>query len=146
MSLSNLRPAPGSTHKKKRLGRGSSAGQGGTAGRGEKGYYSRSGSVHKIGFEGGQMPIHRRLPKRGFKNIWAEETQVVNVGDLKRIPDGVAIEPESLKKAGLIRHAGQPVKILGTGEAARAYEVRACSLSATAKKKITEAGGKVVTD
>ena len=99
MSLSNLKPAAGSTHKKKRIGRGSSAGKGGTAGRGEKGYYSRSGSVHKIGFEGGQMPIHRRLPKRGFKNIWAEDIQVVNIDDLKKLPEGVAVEPEALKKA-----------------------------------------------
>jgi large subunit ribosomal protein L15 len=98
----------------------------------------------KRGFEGGQMPIHRRLPKRGFKNIWAEEVEVVNVRDLNKLPENTVVEPETLKQAGLIRHAASAVKILGTGEVARAFEVRTCSLSATAEKKITEAGGKVV--
>jgi large subunit ribosomal protein L15 len=144
MSLNSLKPAPGSTHKKKRIGRGAGSGHGGTSGRGEKGYYSRSGSVMKRGFEGGQMPIHRRLPKRGFKNIWAEEIEVVNVRDLAILPENTIVEPETLHQAGLIRHADSAVKILGTGEVARAFEVRTCSLSATAEKKITEAGGKVV--
>ena len=143
MSLRNLQPAAGSTHERKRRGRGPSSGLGGSAGRGEKGYLARSGSVRKPGFEGGQMPIHRRLPKRGFKNIWAEETQVVNLRDLTKLPDGVAVEPEALKQAGLIRHANQPVKILGTGEAARAYDVTACELSQSARDKILAAGGKV---
>ncbi|MBU0508684.1 50S ribosomal protein L15 [bacterium] len=144
MPLDQLKPAPGSTHSKKRLGRGSSSGHGGSAGRGEKGYLSRSGSVRKRGFEGGQKPIHLRLPKRGFKNIWAEEVQVLNVRDLARLPEGSVVEPESLKKAGLIRKVGTPVKILGEGTVERAFEVRACKLSAAAEKKITEAGGKVV--
>lgn len=144
MSLNELKPAPGSTHSKKRRGRGSSSGLGGSAGRGEKGYLSRSGSTKKRGFEGGQMPLHRRLPKRGFKNIWAEEVQVVNLRDLARLPDGAVVEPDSLKQAGLIRKAEQPVKILGTGDAARAFEVRLCKVSASAEKKIAEAGGKVV--
>jgi large subunit ribosomal protein L15 len=143
MSLRNLQPAAGSTQVKKRRGRGPSSGIGGSAGRGEKGYLARSGSGRKPGFEGGQMPIYRRLPKRGFKNIWAEETQVVNLRDLAKLPEGTAIEPEALKKAGLIRHANQPVKILGTGEASRAYEVSACELSQSARDKIVAAGGKV---
>lgn len=144
MALNRLRPAAGSTHTKKRVGRGSSSGSGGSAGRGEKGYLSRSGSRHKRGFEGGQMPIHRRLPKRGFKNIWAEEVQIVNVRDLGRLPEGDVVDPHSLKKAGLIRKVSLPVKILGTGEVARAFEIRLCRLSTAAEKKITEAGGKVV--
>lgn len=143
MSLRNLQPAPGSTQTKKRRGRGPGSGLGGSAGRGEKGYLARSGSVRKRGFEGGQMPIYRRLPKRGFKNIWAEEIQVVNLRDLAKLPEGSAVEPESLKKAGLIRHATQPVKILGTGEVSRAFEVRECELSQTAREKITAAGGRV---
>ncbi len=145
MSLNQLKPAPGSTHSKKRVGRGSSSGAGGSAGRGEKGYLSRSGSVKKRGFEGGQKPIHLRLPKRGFKNIWAEEVQVVNLRDLAKIPEGTVVEPETLKKAGLIRKADAPVKILGEGAVERAFEIRSCKLSATAEKKINEAGGKVVT-
>ena len=144
MPLNNLKPAAGSTHSKKRRGRGSSSGLGGSAGRGEKGYYSRSGSTHKRGFEGGQMPIHRRLPKRGFKNIWADDIQVVNLRDLARLPEGAIIEPEILKKAGLIRKVSVPVKILGEGDVTRALEIRSCKVSATAEKKITEAGGKVV--
>lgn len=145
MPLNNLSPAPGSTHSKKRRGRGSSSGLGGSAGRGEKGYYSRSGSTKKRGFEGGQMPIHRRLPKRGFKNIWAEEIQVVNLRDLVKLPADAIIEPVTLAKAGLIRHAEVAVKILATGDAVRAFEIRDCKVSAAAEKKIAEAGGKVVT-
>ena len=144
MSLNSLKPAEGSTHKKKRVGRGPSSGKGGTSGRGENGYGSRAGSKKRRGFEGGQMPLHRRLPKRGFKNIWAEPVEVVNVCDLKKLPDDAVVEPGTLKQAGLIRHANSAVKILGTGDAARAFEIRTCTLSATAEKKITEAGGKVV--
>jgi large subunit ribosomal protein L15 len=143
MALHNLKPAGGSTHSKKRRGRGSSSGLGGSAGRGEKGYYARSGSVKKRGFEGGQMPIHRRLPKRGFKNIWAEEIQVVNLKDLAKVPDGAVINPENLKQAGLIRKVSLPVKILGMGDAKRAFDVHDCKVSAAAEQKITQAGGKV---
>jgi large subunit ribosomal protein L15 len=144
MPLDNLKPASGSTHPKRRRGRGSSSGLGGSAGRGEKGYLARAGSHKKRGFEGGQKPLHLRLPKRGFKNIWADEVQVVNLKDLARLPEGTVVEPEALKKAGLIRRVSQPVKILGTGEAVRAFEIRSCKVSAAAEKKITEAGGKVV--
>jgi large subunit ribosomal protein L15 len=144
MSLHNLSPAPGSTHSKKRRGRGSSSGLGGSAGRGEKGYYARSGSTKKRGFEGGQMPIHRRLPKRGFKNIWADEIQVVNLRDLGKLPADAVVEPATLAQAGLIRSVSGAVKILATGDAARAYEIRSCLVSASAAKKIADAGGKVV--
>jgi len=144
MSLNQLKPAAGSTHTKKRVGRGSSSGAGGSAGRGEKGYLSRSGSVKKRGFEGGQKPAHLRLPKRGFKNIWADEVQIVNLRDLARLPEGNIVEPDALKKAGLIRKTNAPVKILGEGTAARAFEIRSCKLSASAEKKIIEAGGKVI--
>ena len=145
MSLNNLKPAPGSTHKKKRVGRGPSSGSGGSAGRGEKGYLARAGSVSKKGFEGGQMPIYRRLPKFGFKNLWADPVQIVNVRDLEKLT-GTVVDADTLKKAGLIRYAEQVVKILGNGDAKRAYEVKGCKLSASAAAKITEAGGKVVTD
>lgn len=143
MALNNLSPAPGSTHPKKRRGRGSSSGLGGSAGRGEKGYYARSGSTKKRGFEGGQMPIHRRLPKRGFKNIWADGVQVVNLRDLGKLPADAVVEPATLKRAGLVRSESAPVKILGTGDAARAYEIRSCKVSASAEQKIAAAGGKV---
>jgi large subunit ribosomal protein L15 len=143
MSLDSLKPAAGSTHKNIRLGRGPSSGKGGTAGRGEKGYGSRSGSKKRRGFEGGQMPLHRRLPKRGFKNVWADTVEVVNLRDLKRLPADAVVEPQTLCAAGLIRHADSAVKILGDGDADRAYAIRACAVSASASQKITAAGGKV---
>lgn len=142
MGMNKLTPAAGSTHSKKRLGRGPGSGQGGTAGRGEKGYYSRSGSVHKRGFEGGQMPLHRRLPKRGFTNVWAEFTEVVNLRDLKKLQD-TTVTPEALKKAGLIRYADSAVKVLAMGDADRAYQISLCTVSQTAAQKITAAGGSV---
>ncbi|MCL4304759.1 50S ribosomal protein L15 [bacterium] len=143
MGLDRLTPAAGSTRTKRRLGRGPGSGTGGTAGRGEKGYYSRSGSVHKRGFEGGQMPLHRRLPKRGFTNVWAEGNEVVNLRDLKKLSE-TTVTPETLKAAGLIRHSHSSVKILGMGEADRAYEISMCAVSESAAAKITAAGGKVV--
>lgn len=143
MGMHKLTPAPGSTHTQRRLGRGPGSGTGGTSGRGEKGYYSRSGSVHKRGFEGGQMPLHRRLPKRGFTNVWAEGSEVVNLRDLKKLPD-TTVTPEALKKAGLIRYADSVVKILSMGECDRAYQVSLCSASESAAKKITAAGGTMV--
>jgi large subunit ribosomal protein L15 len=142
MSLDKLTPATGSTHHDKRLGRGPASGTGGTAGRGEKGYYSRSGSVHKRGFEGGQMPMHRRLPKRGFTNVWAVAGEIVNLRDLKKL-DSTVVTPEILKQAGLIRYESSPVKILGVGEADRPYEISDCAVSASVAQKIAAAGGKV---
>ncbi len=143
MGMNKLTPAPGSTQTKKRLGRGPGSGVGGTSGRGEKGYYSRSGSVHKRGFEGGQMPLHRRLPKRGFTNVWAEGNEVVNLRDLKRLSD-TTVTPEILKNAGLIRYAESAVKILAMGDADRAYQISMCTVSKAAAEKITAAGGSVV--
>lgn len=143
MSLRDLKPAPGSVKKSKRLGRGSGSGKGGTAGRGDKGQMSRSGAGRKLGFEGGQMPIHRRLPKRGFKNIWREDVQVVNVGDLVRLPQDADVEPETLRQAGLVASANRPVKLLGGGDVTRSYTVRSITLSKTAREKITSAGGTV---
>lgn len=143
MSLRHLKPAQGSTRKPKRLGRGSSSGKGGTAGRGDKGQLSRSGARRRLGFEGGQMPIHRRLPKRGFKNIWREEVQVVNLRDLVRLPPEVEVDPETLKQAGLVASVRRPVKLLGDGEVTRPYVVRSVTLSKSAREKITSAGGTV---
>ncbi|MCB1058609.1 MAG: 50S ribosomal protein L15 [Calditrichaeota bacterium] len=142
MGMDKLTPAKGSTHSKKRLGRGPGSGVGGTSGRGEKGYYSRSGSVLRRGFEGGQMPLYRRLPKRGFTNVWAEFTEVVNLRDLKKLPD-TTVTPEALKKAGLIRYADSAVKVLAMGDADRAYQISLCTVSKAAAEKITAAGGSV---
>jgi len=144
MSLRRLTPAPGSVKKPKRLGRGSGSGKGGTSGRGEKGQMSRSGSRRKRGFEGGQMPIHRRLPKRGFKNIWRDEVQVVNLKDLAKLPSGVDVEPETLKQAGLVASARKPIKLLGSGDITRPYILRSIALSKSAREKIISAGGELV--
>src|SRR5258705_4776101 len=139
-SLNRLRPAKGSTHKKKRVGRGPGSGLGKTAGRGEKGQKSRSGYSRKVGFEGGQMPLHRRLPKRGFTNIFRTEYCVINLERLADLPDK-EITPEVLVKAGL---AGKKdlIKILGDGELKSAITVRAHKFSQSAQEKITKAGGK----
>src|SRR6478736_3376610 len=122
ISLNSLRPAKGSTHKKKRVGRGPGSGLGKTAGKGEKGQKSRSGYARRPGFEGGQMPLLRRVPKRGFTNIWKVEFAVVNVSDLADL-DG-AVTPEALAERGLVRR-GRPVKILGNGELSKALTVSA---------------------
>ncbi len=143
MKLNELKPAPGATRKRKRLGRGPGSGLGKTSGRGQKGYYSRSGSKHRAWFEGGQMPIQRRVPKRGFTNIFRREFQVVNVGALERIPEGVEVTPESLFEFGLIRKRSQPVKLLGDGKVERAFAVRVDKCSAKARELVENAGGKV---
>ncbi len=143
--LSNLKPAPGSVKKNhKRRGRGEGSGLGVTAGRGHKGQQSRSGAKRRAWFEGGQMPIQRRLPKRGFKNIWREEVQVVNLKDLDRLEEGILeITPEVLVKHGMIKHAGRPVKLLGDGEATRAWKVDLTAVSKGAEEKVKAAGGEV---
>jgi large subunit ribosomal protein L15 len=143
MSLHDLKPAPGSTQKRKRVGRGSGSGRGGTATRGENGQMCRAGARHKLGFEGGQMPIHRRLPKRGFKNIWRKEVQIVNLRDLVKLPPETDVEPETLKQAGLIESTTYPVKLLGNEDVERAYTVRSLTLSKSAREKIMSAGGSV---
>jgi large subunit ribosomal protein L15 len=142
MDLSNLRPAKGATHSKKRIGRGQGSGQGVQAGRGHKGAKSRSGFKHKRGFEGGQMPLHRRVPKRGFHNPFREEYEVVNLDALgERFEAGAEITPEILRENGLIGRAGR-IKVLARGEIAKALTIRAHKFSGKAAEKIAAAGGK----
>ena len=138
--INTLRPDPGSTHKTKRIGRGPGSGHGKTAARGHKGMWSRSGSSQKRGFEGGQMPLHRRLPKRGFTNIFREEFSVVNLDKLAALGE-TTINPEVLQKAGLAS-AKRRVKILGDGDLTTAITVQAHKFSKSAQEKITKAGGK----
>ena len=138
MKLHELSPAKGSRRTKKRIGRGRGSGIGGTSGRGHKGQKSRSGYSRRLGFEGGQMPLIRRVPKRGFTNIFRREYAVVNIGDLADLGDEVT--PELLVERGLVRR-GSPVKILGDGDLAAALRVRAHRFSRTARQKIEAAGG-----
>ena len=140
ISLNTLKPAKGSTHKKKRVGRGPGSGLGKTAGRGEKGQKSRSGYSRKVGFEGGQMPLHRRLPKRGFTNLFRTEFAVVNVGALNAL-DG-EITPERLVKEGLVKAMLSGIKILGDGELTKSIVVKAHRFSKSAAEKIARAGGR----
>ena len=142
MNLSTLRPPKGATANRKRVGRGMGSGMGKTSTRGHKGQRSRSGSRMMRGFEGGQMPLHRRLPKRGFTNIFREEYAVVNVERLASLGEST-ITPEVLKKAGIIKRAEQLVKVLGDGELSAALTVHAHKFSKSAQEKITKAGGKV---
>ena len=142
LTLSNLRPAPGSTAVRKRVGRGPGSGLGKTSGKGHKGHKARTGGQTNPGFEGGQMPMYRRLPKRGFTNPFKVVVQPVNLGQLKKV-GSTDVSPETLYSAGLIGKAGAPVKLLGTGEADRAYSVRGVAISASARAKIEAAGGKI---
>ena len=138
MKLHELSPAKGSKHAKKRVGRGPGSGLGKTAGKGEKGQKSRSGYSFRPGFEGGQMPLIRRVPKRGFTNIWRTEYTIVNLAQLAEL-DG-DITPERLADEGLVR-SGRPVKVLGDGEVAKALKVTAHKFSKSAREKIEKAGG-----
>ncbi|MFC2170482.1 50S ribosomal protein L15 [Calditrichota bacterium] len=144
-NLGNLAPAPGSSGKKtRRRGRGQGSGLGGTSGRGHKGQQSRSGYKKRRWFEGGQMPIQRRLPKRGFTNIWREEIQIINIADLERVGKDVeAVTPEILEKSGLIKNAARPVKLLGDGDISRAVKIDVSAVSSGARQKIEAAGGSV---
>jgi large subunit ribosomal protein L15 len=137
----DLAPAAGATHYRKRVGRGPGSGHGKTAGRGNKGQKSRSGYRHMRGFEGGQMPLHRRVPKRGFTNIFRVEYDIVNLGDLDRFDAGASVTPQSLADARLTRKS-RPVKILGDGELKKALTVSAHKFSASAKARIEAAGGR----
>lgn len=142
MSLNNLKPAPGSKHSKKRVGRGPGSGNGKTAGRGHKGAQSRSGYSYKRGFEGGQMPLHRRVPKRGFTNIFRVEYAVVNLDDLDaRFEAGASVTPESLREVGLVSDRTALIKVLGRGEISKALTVRVHKFSGTAAEKLAAAGG-----
>jgi large subunit ribosomal protein L15 len=141
MDLSNLKPAEGSTATRKRVGRGQGSGNGKTAGRGHKGAQSRSGYSKKRGFEGGQMPLHRRLPKRGFHNPFRTEYVVVNVDDLaERFEAGTIITPALLREAGIVRASGL-IKVLARGDVAKALTVHAHKFSGKAQEKIAAAGG-----
>jgi large subunit ribosomal protein L15 len=142
MNLSELHPPAGQNHKRKRVGRGPGSGLGKTSGRGEKGQKSRAGYSRKRGFEGGQMPLVRRVPKRGFHNPFRKEFAIVNVSRLEKMK-GDAFTPESLVELGVIKSLRSGLKILGNGDISRAIEVSAHRVSASARTKIEAAGGKV---
>ena len=145
ISLNSLRPAKGSTHKKKRVGRGPGSGLGKTAGRGEKGQKSRSGYSRKIGFEGGQMPLHRRLPKRGFTNIFKKKWVEISLASLEtHFAANDEISPEVLHTRGLIKKAKYDVVVLGNGELSKPLRVSAHRFTKSAKEKIEKAGGAAV--
>ena len=142
LTLSQLKPAPGSTTPRRRVGRGPGSGLGKTSGKGHKGHKARTGGSTNPGFEGGQMPMYRRLPKRGFTNPFRVPAQPVNLSQLKKLA-ATEVSPETLYSTGLIGKVDLPVKLLGTGDADRAYTVRGVSLSASARAKIEAAGGKI---
>ena len=142
MKLNQLTAAPGATRAAKRIGRGHGSGNGKTAGKGHKGQKARAGHGMRPGFEGGQMPLQRRIPKRGFNNIFAREVVAVNVGSLNRFEDGAQVTAESLKEAGVIKKTGDALKILANGELTKKLTVKADAFSEAAKAKIEAAGGK----
>jgi large subunit ribosomal protein L15 len=141
MELSNLKPKKGARHAKKRVGRGPGSGHGKTSARGEKGQKSRSGFSRQPGFEGGQMPLHRRLPKRGFTNIFKKEYAVVNLADLEKFEAGATVDEGAMRKAGLVKGQVDGVKILGNGKLSKKLTVAATKFSETARKAIEGAGG-----
>lgn len=142
MKLHELKPAEGSTKNSKRKGRGTATGQGKTAGRGQDGQNSRSGGGTRPGFEGGQMPLYRRIPKRGFTNIFKKQWSVVNVEDLNKFEDNTVITPEMLMENGLIKKVLDGVKVLGDGKVEKKFTVQAHKFSKSAVEKIESAGGK----
>lgn len=143
MKLHELSPAPGSVKERKRIGRGAASGQGKTAGKGHKGQKARSGSNAHIGFEGGQMPLQRRIPKRGFVNIFAKEIATVNVAAINdKFDDGATVTIEALVESSLVKKTLDGVKVLGQGELTKKLTVQANAFSASAKAKIEAAGGK----
>ena len=143
MKLHELKAAGGSTKNPKRKGRGTGTGNGTTAGRGMNGQKSRSGGGVRLGFEGGQMPLYRRLPKRGFTNIWGTEYTVLNVDALNKFEAGTVVTPEMLKEAGLVKQVKDGIKILGDGKLEKNLTVQAHKFTKTAVDKIESAGGKV---
>ncbi|MBF0233221.1 MAG: 50S ribosomal protein L15 [Desulfamplus sp.] len=143
MNLHELAPAERSRHKRKRVGRGPGSGMGKTSTRGHKGLKARSGGSVRPGFEGGQMPLHRRLPKRGFKNIHRDVVAIVNVADLDQFEAGIVINESALRSAGLIKGAIDKIKILGDGEVTKSFSVKKCLVSKTARVKIEMAGGNI---
>ncbi|MEA5096809.1 MULTISPECIES: 50S ribosomal protein L15 [Sedimentibacter] len=142
MKLHELKPSPGSSKNRKRLGRGTATGQGKTAGRGMNGQKSRSGGGVRPGFEGGQMPLYRRLPKRGFTNVFGTVFAEINVEVLNQFEDGAEVTPEVLKSEGIVKKQLDGIKILGNGELAKKLTVKAHKFSKSAVEKIEAAGGK----
>ena len=142
MKINELSPVPGSTHVAKRKGRGHATGNGKTAGRGHKGQKARSGGGVRVGFEGGQMPLARRIPKRGFNNIFAKPLESVNVSVLEKFEDGAVVDAQALLDAGILSKCRYGVKFLGNGEVTKKLTVKAAAFSETAKQKIEAAGGK----
>lgn len=143
LRLDRLKPGAGAGKKPKRVGRGPGSGRGNTATRGHKGQKSRSGYSQRPGFEGGQMPLHRRLPKRGFTNIFAKKYVVLNVRDLNRFDDGASVTPEAVVQAGIVKKIRDGLRILGHGELEKKLTVSAHHFSESARKKIEAAGGRV---
>ena len=142
MKMHELAPAVGSTKESKRIGRGHGSGQGKTAGKGHKGQHARAGRGIRIGFEGGQMPLQRRVPKRGFNTIFAEEWIAINLSSLEVFEDGSVVDAAALAQKGIIKKANLPVKVLGNGKLTKKLEVKLNAYSASAAEKIAAAGGK----
>ena len=145
MDLSNLKPPAGSSKNRKRVGRGHGSGTGKTSGKGHKGQKSRSGAKIRPGFEGGQMPLQRRLPKRGFTNIFRKDYVLVKVGDMARFEAGTVVDPEKMVEVGMIKNLKKPVKVLSDGELSVAVTIKAHKFSKAAQEKIAAAGGTVET-
>jgi len=143
LELHTLKPAKGANRKRKRVGRGPGSGTGKTAGKGHKGQKSRSGYSQRAGFEGGQMPLYRRLPKRGFHNIFAKKYAILNIGSLNHFADGATVTPELIREEGLLKKLGDGLRVLGQGTLEKKLTVRAHHFSESARKKIEEAGGTV---
>ena len=143
MNLHELSPAAGSNPKAYRKGRGHGSGNGKTAGRGHKGQWARSGGGVRVGFEGGQMPLVRRLPKRGFHNIFAKRLEIVNLASLNKFDDGAVVNAQALLEKGILSKCENGVKVLGNGQLTKKLTVQASAFSASAKEKIEAAGGKV---
>ena len=142
MKMHELAPAMGSTKESKRIGRGHGSGQGKTAGKGHKGQKARAGRGIRIGFEGGQMPLQRRIPKRGFNNIFAEEWIAINLSSLELFEDGSVVDAAALANKGIIKKADLPIKVLGNGKLTKKLEVKLNAYSASAAEKIAAVGGK----
>ena len=142
MKLHELSPAAGSKKEAKRVGRGHGSGQGKTAGKGHKGQKARAGKGVRPGFEGGQMPLQRRVPKRGFNNIFAKNIVAINVGSLNKFEDGAVVDTQALVDAGIVKNSFDGIKVLGNGSLNKRLEVKVAAFSASAKEKIEKAGGK----
>ncbi|MDY2783652.1 MAG: 50S ribosomal protein L15 [Candidatus Pseudoruminococcus sp.] len=142
MKLHELTAVEGSTKERKRIGRGHGSGQGKTAGKGHKGQKARSGGSTRPGFEGGQMPLQRRIPKRGFNNIFAKKIVAINVSDLNKFDDGAEVDAQALINAGIVKKEYDGIKILGNGEISKKLTVKVAAYSESAKQKIEAAGGK----